>query len=804
MNDLVARYWKAALFVGVTGVLLLLAGWVAAVVVAGVGYGLVHAHRTAQPVLNVLTTPFRSSRWVAAPALLALFVWVGWMTFGSFVVVTLTMLVLRLIARRPVTVTGANVPVEIADEVEPEEVDYAVIDHLVETWPQVADAVKVSERHETPGEVLSRREARRMVGDPEYKKAARITELSSPKPDKYVMVPPPVVKVLVTTMGPQLHVRMHDGQTSDMYSRVATAIADTFGVGSCRVARVGPGVVGLQLVVSDPLTQPLQLIHPELGDVPSQRNFVVLPTFGQVSSTSDIPMGRTEQGRMMNVNLAGSSHLIFQGQTRSGKSVATYGLLMQVAAMPDVLVAGCDPTGILLAPFHDSRHAEWQAMTTRDIDAHVAVLDRVVDEMDGRNSTLASRYLDKLSSFTHDEPLILVVLEEYPGLLKAAAATKRDKDISVRVSRLLAEGAKAGIRVLMLVQRADASIVGGAERSNIATRLTLRVDNAAAVRMLHEGLSDDSLAEDMRTNPPGVGLFESAGPCHRVRTPFTMHPSYVDASGGFDQYKPFALTIEARIAESRAEPEPEPSPEPEPEPEPQLEPEPEPVSVSRTTDLATEGVPRTTHPTRGRSPYPPGTDAAAVAIVEQIELTGKVEQDIRTLPVPVLARVAMLLLMALRSGEQRGMTDEQRQVVSEWRDAVLALLDAPPAEPPRSRSEPEAEPSVDWDAWLRKIAPIKPAEPTDVTPPEVPPTPEAPEPKPPEDPTDDDPLHVTVEELYDADEIGTRTYNRLAGKTLRDLTELTEADLRAIDGFGAKSLTEIKKALKARGLQLKR
>jgi len=799
VNDLVSRYWKAALFVGVTGVLLLVAGWVAAVVVAAIGYGLVHAHRTEQPVLGVLTTPFRSSWWVAAPALLALFVWVGWMTFSSFVVVTLAMFVLRLIARRPVTVTGANVPVEIADEVEPEEVDeayYNLIDHLVESWPQVADAVNVSERHETPGEVMSRREARRMVGDPEYKKAARITELSSPKPDKYVMVPPPVVKVVVTTMGPQLHVRMHDGQTSEMYSRTATAIADTYGVPTCRVSRVGPGVVGLQLVVSDPLTQPLQLIHPELGDVPSQRNFVVLPTFGQVSSTSDIPMGRTEQGRMMNVNLAGSSHLIFQGQTRSGKSVATYGLLMQVAAMPDVLVTGCDPTGILLAPFHDSRHAEWQAMTTRDIDAHVAVLDRIVDEMDSRNSTLASRYLDKLSSFTHDEPLILVVLEEYPGLLKAAAASKQDKDISVRVSRLLAEGAKAGIRVLMLVQRADASIVGGAERSNIATRLTLRVDNAAAVRMLHEGLSDDSLAEDMRTNPPGVGLFESAGPCYRVRTPFTMHPEYVDSSGGFDQYKPFALTIEARIAESRTEPEPSP------EPEPQLEP----VSVLSTTDLAsaeTEGVPRTTNPTRGRSPYPPGTDVAAVAIVEEIELTGKVKQDIRTLPVPVLARVAMLLLIPLRSEDDR-ITDEQRQVLSEWRDAVLALLDAPPAEPPRSRSEPEAEPSVDWDAEFRKMAPIKPAEPTDVTPPEVPPTPEAPEPEPPEDPTDDDPLHVTVQELYDAGEIGTRTYNRLAGKTLRDLTELTEADLLALSSFGAKSLAEVKKALKVRGLRLKR
>lgn len=50
---------------------------------------------------------------------------------------------------------------------------------------------------------------------------------------------------------------------------------------------------------------------------------------------------------------------------------------------------------------------------------------------------------------------------------------------------MIQEEAKAGVRVLLLAQRMDASIVGGPERSNIGTRISLRVDNRDAVAMLH-------------------------------------------------------------------------------------------------------------------------------------------------------------------------------------------------------------------------------------------------------------------------------------------------------------------------------
>lgn len=774
-------------------------GWVGVVILAVIG-GLVYLEwATDIPMMKRVEAPFRSPKWLGIPAVLMVGVLYGWVSFGVMLGATILMTGMRAwwVMRHP-QVAPSTVPIEIADEVDPAEVDYELINAYVARWPQVAMAVGLATREDIQPELLTRRQAARLEDDPMARREARIQKMTTAAPDKHEWIAPPVESVLVTTMGPRLNVRMHEGQKVDGYLKEIAAIADVYGIGSCRVARVTPGVVGVQLMVSDPLTEPLQLIHPELGETQIERHAVTLPAFGAITALSDIPMGRTEHGKMIMLNLAGSSHIIFQGQTRSGKSVATYGLLMHAAAMPDVLVAGCDPTGILLAPFHDSRHAGWQALTTRDIDSHVDVLDRVVDEMDRRNASLAPRYIDKLSSFTPEEPLILVVLEEYPGLLNKAADTKQDKAISMRVSRLLAEGAKAGIRVLMLVQRADASIVGGAARSNISTRLTLRVDNSDAVRMLHEGLSDPSSAEEMRKSPPGVGLYESAGPCYKLRTPFTMDSRYLDSKGDLDQYKPFALTIEARMQEGASA-----DNDGNGNGTPLSEPEVQPVQPTYVPPAgAPEPAPRTPEPeprtTAEIQPplFPPGTEEAALAVVEQIEHSGGLVEDPYALPTPVLIRTVMLLGVVLRAGAYRGMGEQQQHELEEWRRAINQILDQREAAP-----EPQ---DGDWDAALAKLSKqVGPATDSRTSAP-VGRTPDAAVTESSAEGSGDNPLSITTEGLYEAGEIGTRTYNRLAGLTLGDLVERTEADLLNIPSFGTKSLAEVKKALKVRGLRLAR
>ncbi|WP_205755761.1 hypothetical protein, partial [Bacillus amyloliquefaciens] len=82
--------------------------------------------------------------------------------------------------------------------------------------------------------------------------------------------------------------------------------------------------------------------------------------------------------------------------------------------------------------------------------------------------------------------LILLVLEEFPGIIEGAQdfdatnglkpADRYAPRITSLVRQIAAQSAKAGIRMLLLAQRAEASIVGGNARSNFAVKMTLRVD----------------------------------------------------------------------------------------------------------------------------------------------------------------------------------------------------------------------------------------------------------------------------------------------------------------------------------------
>ncbi|MCI7306179.1 MAG: hypothetical protein MR522_07970 [Trueperella sp.] len=238
----------------------------------------------------------------------------------------------------------------------------------------------------------------------------------------------------------------------------------------------------------------------------------------------DILIGVTEEGNDLRLDVDTSGHMAIQGMTRSGKSVLTYVLVAHAVTMPGVLVAGCDPTGILLGPLQQAEESELRAVGLADPRSHANTVGALVEEMDRRIASLyapeSGLFRDKLAAddFANGVPLILAIFEEYPGLLAALDDDDRlhgrkpdarlGNRVRVGVRRLIQEGAKVGIRVVLIAQRMDAAIIGGAERSNLATRVSMRVDNADALRMLHPGATSE-LLERVEHFPPGRGYFES-------------------------------------------------------------------------------------------------------------------------------------------------------------------------------------------------------------------------------------------------------------------------------------------------------
>nr|WP_274619128.1 FtsK/SpoIIIE domain-containing protein [Bifidobacterium amazonense] len=236
-------------------------------------------------------------------------------------------------------------------------------------------------------------------------------------------------------------------------------------------------------------------------------------------------MGVDAYGRPVAYDMATPSHLLVAGQTRSGKSVLMQSLLAQLAAVPGVVLAGSDPSGILLAPVAEAgRYGGRIALGTEDAASHLdafAWLDRVFRD---RQRLLVRQGRDKIDVDDPATPLVVFVAEEYLSLTQLVAATDaasspRGRDaarLKALVLSLSAQALKCGIRMIVSVQRSDAEFLGGPARSNLATRILLRSEPEAS-RMVFPDLSDgdrDWIARAL----PGCGLVEAPGlPRQRFR-----------------------------------------------------------------------------------------------------------------------------------------------------------------------------------------------------------------------------------------------------------------------------------------------
>lgn len=343
-----------------------------------------------------------------------------------------------------------------------------------------------------------------------------------------------VPRVVGVEMGPpvRLTVCLLPGQLPADVADVADRLAEGLSVA---VVRVEPsryhGHVVVTLLPVDPL-----------GDRSARaQGRVRFPTL----------LGRDEGGRPVLLDWGTASHMIVQGATRSGKSTGLYGVLAQLAHVPHVEVTGCDPTGLLLAPWaklvadrpqaffsdqgkRDARSKLEQAsippsMGTRKPAAHVAVLEALTGEMDTRISGI--RDGRDTVDLGPGCPLIVAVLEEYPGLLRVLDGADRKLGQLARaaVARLLSEGAKAGLRVVLVAQRAEANVIGGFERGQASHRISFRVDGPETVKMLHPDVSPEVVAGHS-TAPAGVALLTAPGrPLTRLRAPYVPYAGYVDA-----------------------------------------------------------------------------------------------------------------------------------------------------------------------------------------------------------------------------------------------------------------------------------
>lgn len=290
---------------------------------------------------------------------------------------------------------------------------------------------------------------------------------------------------------------------------VADELAAGLGVWSIRLSPRGTDHVRVDLVTSDPLGS----VVPWLPAAPA----------------GHLVLGVDEHADTVSLPVEHLTHLVMQGPTRSGKSAAGYALLAQLADRPDVDVVGIDPTGLLLGPWGVHPRG-WRACGTDNAAArYEQAMAGLVAEMDRRIAAMPAR-VDTMPT-TPDCPLLIVVLEEWAGVARLVGHSRaKPSAVHRHVARLLAEGAKVGVRVLTLVQRAEADVVGAFERDQSLTRLTFGCSDINTVKMLHPDVSPEAV-ELHATSPKGVALLSSPERrLTRLRAPWIgSYAAYVDA-----------------------------------------------------------------------------------------------------------------------------------------------------------------------------------------------------------------------------------------------------------------------------------
>jgi hypothetical protein len=331
-------------------------------------------------------------------------------------------------------------------------------------------------------------------------------------PSKVMVHAPRVAGIRPSALGIDIRVRTIPGQPAQSILEAKDRFSSALGV-PLRATEIDKATVCLTAVLRDPLK-----------GIRAAGN----------SCTTRVVVGRCDDGSEAVIDLADAAHIAVQGMTRSGKSALLYTILGQVFASESVHISGIDPNQVLLGPLADASETDSNdfALGADPVGA-LKLLGEACRVMDERARGLKDSGIAAYEEFTADFPIRVIVLEEYAGLLRQAAAhdeglkpaERTAGKIKQRVGRLVSEGAKTGIRVILITQRAEASIIDGDSRGQFGTRITMAVDNADSVRLLHPQASPE-IVEAVVQFPVGRALFWQHRQERIMQCDFTEYEEY--------------------------------------------------------------------------------------------------------------------------------------------------------------------------------------------------------------------------------------------------------------------------------------
>lgn len=240
---------------------------------------------------------------------------------------------------------------------------------------------------------------------------------------------------------------------------------------------------------------------------------------GSLSCRDDVLLGFDEDGHPVHLNLATGAHGLIAGVTRSGKSVTVNTLLAHASLMRDVSLVVIDPNLAAAAPWWTTAH---RVSDTTHPEQASELLAEVREEMHRREALFWSARTDRITDFSPEMPLLMVVIDEVAHYTRHTDRKARER-FQAELLAIASQGAKYGVRLWLITQKPSADVLSTALRTNLSARICHRVDTMEDyLHLFPDGRDLDITAAD-RTLPAGVAITSITG----MRTPVRMRALYL-------------------------------------------------------------------------------------------------------------------------------------------------------------------------------------------------------------------------------------------------------------------------------------
>lgn len=370
-------------------------------------------------------------------------------------------------------------------------------------------------------------------------------------------------KVVAVHPGPvvtRFELQLAAGTKVSKISSLVKDLARSLSVLSVRVVEVIPGksYIGLEL-------------PNEKRQVVSLREVLATKTYQNARSSLSLALGKDIAGHPVIVDLAKMPHLLVAGTTGSGKSVGLNAMLLSLlykSSPTKLRMILIDPKMLEMAVYDGIPHLLSPVVT--DMKDAASALRWCVVEMERRYRLMASLGVRNLMGYNEkvlaakergtplydplqpvdakieleELPRIVVLADEFADMMVVVG-----KKVETLIARLAQKARAAGIHLIFATQRPSVDVITGLIKANIPTRIAFQVSSKIDSRTILDQQGAEQLLGngDMLYLPPGSGVpvrvhgaYVSDDEVHRVVSYLKEHgqPEYIenllDDSAGTD------------------------------------------------------------------------------------------------------------------------------------------------------------------------------------------------------------------------------------------------------------------------------